>query len=226
MHLSHEQEYIARLPTLQRLLFCFLRAFFKLLYHQFAWAYDFVASIVSLGNWNIWVQSVLPHLTGPAVLEIGFGPGHLLGSMQQQEIIAVGLDESRQMAHLAQRRLLSRAHHADLVRGNAMQLPFAVASFHQVVMTFPSEYLLHVETLMEIWRVLVIGGSTWVLPYAWITGRKPLERLLAWLNRITGEAPEWNPSLLEPLKRVGFEVSWQEVTFHNSKLMLLHLIKV
>lgn len=54
-----------------------LKTFFYLLYHRFAWAYDFVATSVSVGMWDEWVFSVLPALEGPIVLELGHGPGHL-----------------------------------------------------------------------------------------------------------------------------------------------------
>jgi ubiquinone/menaquinone biosynthesis C-methylase UbiE len=44
---------------------------------SFAWSYDLVAAVVSLGQWNHWVGSVLPYLPGVNILEIGHGPGHL-----------------------------------------------------------------------------------------------------------------------------------------------------
>ena len=58
-----------------------LRIFFQLLYHPFAWAYDLVAGLVSLGRWKSWVLCGLPLLAG-RVLEIGFGPGHLQAALQ------------------------------------------------------------------------------------------------------------------------------------------------
>ena len=33
-----------------------LRIFFHLLYHPFAWTYDFIAWAVSLGRWKDWVK--------------------------------------------------------------------------------------------------------------------------------------------------------------------------
>jgi hypothetical protein len=38
--------------------------------------------------------------------------------------------------------------------------------------------------------VLAPGGRFVLLPLAWITGGSPLERLAAWLFRITGQAPK------------------------------------
>ena len=55
----------------------FLRFFFRHFYHEFAWTYDFVAAVVSIGRWNQWIDSALPFVQGRRVLEIGHGPGHL-----------------------------------------------------------------------------------------------------------------------------------------------------
>lgn len=219
---------VAGLPPLslpKRLFLIFLRTFFKLLYHQFAWTYDGVASIVSMGAWIKWVQSVLPFVDGPRTLEIGYGPGHLLVGLYQKGIKAYGLDESIQMGKLAKKRVERLGLRPNLIRGDAQTLPFANESFHQVVMTFPAEYILNSPTLSEIHRVLIKGGVALVIPVAWITGRKPWERVAAWVNRITGEAPAWDERVLDPLKRVGFEVSWEMINFSYSKIVLVHLLK-
>jgi len=208
-----------------RSLVSFLRVFFKLLYHQFAWAYGWVASIVSLGAWQSWVQSVLPYLDGPRTLEIGFGPGHLQVSLHQKGISAYGLDESSQMAQITRRRINRLDKSSNLVRGHAQTLPYANESFHQVVMTFPAEFILNRQTFTEIHRVLVNGGAAFILPFAWITGRKPLERAVAWLNRITGEAPDWDERTLEPIKNLGFDVSWKMISFSFSKILIIQLNK-
>jgi ubiquinone/menaquinone biosynthesis C-methylase UbiE len=210
---------------LHHLLISILRTFFKLLYHQFAWAYDWVARIVSLGEWQHWVSSVLPYLSGHNVLEIGFGPGHLQVAIDQKNIQAFGLDESIQMVNIAHHRLIDMGQIPHLARGDAQFLPFGNESFQQVVMTFPAEFLLQVSTFNEIRRVLVIGGTVVILPLAWVTGRKPLHRVVAWLNRITGEAPDWNESSLEPLKDLGFIVSWEMINLRSSKVLIIQLFK-
>jgi len=209
----------------KHVLIVLLRLFFYLLYHQFAWTYDLVAFIVSTGAWQSWVKSVLPYLKGPRTLEIGFGPGHLLLKLQQESVAAFGLDESSQMAHIARRRILAINQHPNLIRGRAEYLPFATESLHQVVMTFPAEFLLKQTTFSEIKRVLLSGGSAIVLPIAWITGRKPWERAAAWLNQITGQAPEWDERLLQPLKNLGFDITWKMVDFASSRVLIVQLTK-
>jgi ubiquinone/menaquinone biosynthesis C-methylase UbiE len=211
--------------AVSRLLISILRTFFRLLYHQFAWTYDWVASIVSLGEWQHWVTSVLPYIAGDNVLEIGFGPGHLQAALGQKNILSFGVDESIQMVNTALHRLVDLGQIPNLARGDAQFLPFANESFQQVVMTFPAEFLLQKSTFREIHRVLVNEGILIILPLAWITGRKPLQQAVAWLNRITGEAPEWNESSLEPLKNLGFIVSWEMINLHSSKVLIIQLLK-
>jgi ubiquinone/menaquinone biosynthesis C-methylase UbiE len=203
-----------------------LRAFFKLLYHQFAFTYDWVASIVSLGAWQSWVQSVSPYLNGPKTLEIGFGPGHLQACLYQKGISVYGLDESSQMARITHRRMDKLGKSSHLVQGDAQNLPYANESFNQVVMTFPAEFLINPQTFTDIHRVLTKDGVAIIVPYAWITGNKPWERALAWINRITGEAPDWDQRFLEPLNNLGFQVSWKIISFTFSKIILIQLDKI
>jgi ubiquinone/menaquinone biosynthesis C-methylase UbiE len=225
MHQQINHSSFSDLPFPKRLLVILLRFFFKLLYHQFAWTYDWVASIVSLGAWKSWVLSAPSYLDSRRTLEIGFGPGHLQLALHQMGITAIGLDESSQMAKTARRRLLRQGLSPNLIRGEAESLPFVDECFHQVVMTFPAEFIFKQKTLSDIHRVLIKGGKAIVIPLAWLTGRNPLDRLFAWVNRITGEAPEWDEKSLEPIKKLGFIVSWELVILPTSKLLIIKLIK-
>ena len=209
-----------------RLMAIILRTFFKLLYHQLAWAYDIIASIVSLGAWQKWVQAISTHLEGGKILEIGFGPGHLQVMLHKKDITVFGLDESYQMVQIAQKRLKSQGFQPCLARGIAQTLPFGNDMFQQVVLTFPAEFILQPASISEIHRVLVQQGEALIVPIAWITGRKPWERLIAFVNRISGEAPEWNPKVVDPLTEAGFKVGWEMINFPGSKIILIHMIKV
>jgi ubiquinone/menaquinone biosynthesis C-methylase UbiE len=214
-----------RLPLSINIIAAFLRQLFKLLYHQFAWTYDGVAWFVSLGAWRKWVLSVVPYLNGPRTLEIGFGPGHLQAALWKKGRTPFGLDESRQMGRITRQRLTRNGVQPNLIRGDAMALPFVQRSIHQVVMTFPSEYILNPSTLTEIHRVLVDDGIAVMLPLAWITGRKPFERMVAWLTRLIGESAEWDEQSLEPLKKAGFKVDWEMIKFDASKILVIRMIK-
>jgi len=201
-----------------------LRPIYYLLYHQFAWTYDFVAALVSLGHWQAWVQSALPYLNG-RVLEIGFGPGHLQLSLVENKFQAFGLDESRQMAHQARRRLHKKGDISRLSRGYAQNIPFAGGVFDSVVVTFPAGYIFDPRTLQEIKRVLVPAGRLIILPMAWITGTRPLERLAAWLFRVSGEAPGKPGPFSELLKdrfaHTGFDVRSEVVELQGSQVQVI-----
>jgi ubiquinone/menaquinone biosynthesis C-methylase UbiE len=182
----------------------FLRFFFWPLYHRLSWAYDLVAALVSMGQWQAWGRRSLARLNGPRVLEIGFGPGHLQAALARQGYAAFGVDESPQMLGRAARRLKHTLQPSRLARGLAQALPFASASFDNVLATFPSEYILDTRTLEEVMRVLRPGGRFVVLPMAWPGGALRL------LFRVTGQAKPVTDILIEkmrtPFLQAGFEV--------------------
>lgn len=178
-----------------------LRLFFHLLYHRFAWAYDFVAAAVSFGHWNEWVTHILQFVEGKCILEIGSGPGHLQRALAKNRLFAIGLDESRYMLNLARRRL---GREGNLMRALAQALPFAAETFDTILCTFPSEYIFDANSLASIQRTLSRRGKLIILAGAW-----PRHPLLTWLYRATGETPtrtaeQFAPWYIEPLRRAGF----------------------
>lgn len=211
---------------LNRLISSFLRLFFYLIYKPFAWTYDWVAFIVSAGKWQGWILSVLPELSGPRILELGHGPGHLQKAALEKGFWTCGLDESRQMGRIALGRLREGGLKPNLVNARAQYLPFANCSYSQIVATFPTEYLVQQSTLDEVWRVLCPGGKLIVMPVAWITGNRLLERAAAWLFRITGQAPEWDDRVLEPLAKTGFEIEVERKAVASSEVLIIKAYKI
>ncbi len=196
----------------------FMRIFFRLLYHPFAFAYDLVAATVSFGQWNYWIVEVIPYLKGTRVLELGHGPGYLQRDLLRLKFDSVALDESAYMSRLAKRRLGSGAQ---LARGLAQHLPFANASFDSIVATFPTEYIFDLQTLFEVKRCLKSGGSLAVMPVAY-----PQSRILRWLYRITGETPSaLRESIIEKIKQPfvesGFETETKIIEVKSGTLLVV-----
>ena len=222
-------------PPLLKALSAFLKTFFHLLYGQFAWTYDWVAAIVSLGRWNSWVKAVLPYLPGPKVLELGHGPGHLQVALNRAGFVSFGMDASKQMGRLAQSNIRKAGIVPLLVNGYAQSMPFPDASLNQVVATFPTEYIFDPATVKEVYRILLPGGRLVVLLVAWITGRGLLERAAAWLFRVTKQAPPETPGstaqselrdalaarLVARLESTGFQTKVEFVELRSSILMII-----
>jgi ubiquinone/menaquinone biosynthesis C-methylase UbiE len=201
-----------------------MRLFFRLLYHPFAWTYDFVASVVSRGRWKRWIFSVLPYVQGSLILELGHGPGHLQARLMQKGVFAVGLDESSQMSRIAYRRLRAASKSPLLVRGLAQGLPFSSDTFHTVVATFPTHYIFHPDTIQEIKRVLVPQGQIIILLSAWITGKGCIDRFLARLYQLTGEVPSDQTDytrFLQPFLDAGMDVDLLWLDLPGSRLLMI-----
>lgn len=192
---------------------------FQALYHEAAWSYDAVAWGVSLGQWRDWGRAALPYLTGPRVLELGHGPGHLLAELTGRGYVPVGLDLSPQMGRLARRQTPT----ARLVRARAQAAPFAAGSFDSVLATFPTTYITAPEMATTVYRLLRPGGRLVIVPEAQLGGRGPLRALVEWLYTVTGQrgpADEsaatrlafWTAALSGP----GFAVSLHEAMVGQS----------
>jgi ubiquinone/menaquinone biosynthesis C-methylase UbiE len=221
-----------------------LRLFFRLLYNEFAWTYDWVAAIVSVGNWIRWVQAALPYIKKGPVLELGHGPGHLQQALISQSVEAYGLDASPQMVKLAAKKLLRGGQKSRLTRALSQAIPFPDSTFNTVVATFPSEYIIDPQSLREIWRALLPGGRLVILPFAWITGGRPIERAAAWLFQFThqsGHFPvtevegstndyetidqkaldSWFGYFAQPARQVGFQLTGKILNLDSSAVALI-----
>jgi ubiquinone/menaquinone biosynthesis C-methylase UbiE len=191
---------------------------FDRFYHEFAWAYDAVAALVSGGKWVAWARAALPYLSG-RVLELGCGTGNLQRALADHTR-ALGLDASAQMLSLARARLARDDQPIRLVRAFAQALPFPPASFDTLVATFPSEYIADLATLAEARRVLRPGGRLVVVLAAAFARDRLYERLVDLAYRLTlqrsprareSRAPE---SLVGArLTRAGFSIveRWDQV---------------
>ncbi len=208
----------------------FLRLFFHHLYHSFSWTYGLVSSTVSLGRWNRWILAAAKLAPGPRVLELGFGPGHLQAHLAQKGMSTFGLDESKQMARQASRRLKKVGLIPQLVQGQAQHLPFASSTFDSVIATFPTLYIVDPDTLLEIRRVLKShdprsgSGRLVVLNAAWLTGNSLPERIMQSISQATAQVPPEDMDLtqfLEPFQQAGFQASLRFIDQENSRLLFI-----
>jgi len=198
-----------------------LEVFFELLYSQFAWGYDLVSQVVSLGLWKSWIFSTLPFLHGNKILEIGHGPGHLQIAISKQNIDVYGLDSSMYMGRLANKNLINSGFSRKLVQAYSQFIPFPDESFDKIVSTFPSDFIYHDFTLQELFRVLRQDGELVVLPVAWITDVKCYYRLAGWLFKVTGQSPLVDDTWLIPFEKNGFTAEILVVRLFSSELALI-----
>jgi len=180
---------------------------FRLLYNELAWTYDAVAWLVSLGEWRRWQRTALTHLAAPPgarVLELAHGTGSLQLDLQATGYRTVGLDLSRAMGRLAQRKLRRRGLRAPLIRARAQALPFASGQFPAVISTFPTEFIVAPEALSEIYRVLAPGGRLVVVFSGVLTRGGPARGALEAAYRATGQRGFGAEPLTARLDAAGF----------------------
>lgn len=211
---------------LKNIIILIFRCLYYLLYHQFAWTYDYVAAFVSLGRWNSWVQHTLPFLTGQLILEIGFGPGHLLSSAMRSNIKIIGLDESKQMARRASKKIKSLGYIPPILRGNVYSLPFPGNNFNQVVCTFPSEYIFNSQAISEIYRVLSPGGQLIILPFAWIKGTLWYEILASRIFDFDMFTLNWYEKYCSVISQEGFVVAITQINDGRSTMAFIIATKL
>jgi SAM-dependent methyltransferase len=163
-----------------------LGSLFGLLYRNRA-LYWLASTIPFAGQWRVWQRLALSRLVGHIVLEVGCGPGKLLGDMLAAGYACSAIDRSPQMVDAARGELRRRgfSFSASAVhRASVQGLPFADAIFDDVVSTFPTEYIADPDALREIARVLRPGGRLVVVLGAELLPASPLLWPLVGIQRL------------------------------------------
>lgn len=193
---------------------------FNLLYHSFAWIYDFAAWVASAGRWNDWIRAAgWLALPGP-LLDLGCGKGILLQQAKERGFFTVGLDESSQMLSYS-RKLLQGGN---LVRGRGQAIPVKTSAFLTVTATFPAPYIFSPDTLNEIRRILMPGGKLIILLTAEVTGTSLHERLIRFFAGITGYgqvSESFQEAIQAPLRACGFMGHLDWIAGNNARLLVI-----
>lgn len=167
-----------------------LRLFFRLLYREFAFAYDSVSYAVSLGHWRRWQRCVLPYLAFArkgVVLELAHGTGDLQLDLQRANYRTAALDISPQMGRITGSKLRRAGLPARLVRASVFNIPLASSSVTAAVCSFPTAFIFDPQTLAELRRVLTPGGCAIYVLAGQLDGGGPLRWLIRALYRLTGQ---------------------------------------
>ena len=153
---------------------------------------------------------------GEAVLDVGSGPGILLGELAQRVHPggrATGVDLSESMLALARKRLRAEpSRPTGALKADAVSLPFGDGTFDAAVSTQVYEYVADIATaLADLNRVLRPGGRAVILDTDWDSivwnagDRRLMQRVLdAWSGRFAhADLPR---TLSRLLRDAGFTV--------------------
>jgi ubiquinone/menaquinone biosynthesis C-methylase UbiE len=209
-----------------------LRWGFQRLYREFAWAYDSIAWLVSRGYWRRWALSALaelPPTPAGAIVELGCGTGHLQLALALAGRPRLGLDASPQMIGISQARLARAGHAPRLARALAQALPIGDGAAATIVATFPTEYILHPQTLAGIRRALAPNGYLLIVDGAQFNNSGLYEGLVDLAYRLTLQGsvraqppgPKGDDWRLNALTQAGLTVSATWQTVGASRVMLL-----
>jgi ubiquinone/menaquinone biosynthesis C-methylase UbiE len=148
------------------------------LYNEFAWAYDPVSWLVSLGQWDSIRKTALSRITGHRILEIGFGTGELLIALTRQGCQVFGLDLSLAMQSQAEKKLLRAGIPVPRICGRVQYSPFQSEIFDSIISTFPAPFILDPRTWQECARLLrpvsPQGAARFVVVGLWIVPARVL----------------------------------------------------
>jgi ubiquinone/menaquinone biosynthesis C-methylase UbiE len=213
-----------------RLWWRLVRFGFRLLYNEMAFTYDAVSWLVSLGQWRCWQRASLQFLPDPdncLVLELAYGTGNLQIDLQQAQYQTVAFDLSPYMGRIASPKLAKHNLERRFVQGSAFQLPFANESFNVIVSTFPTDFVVHPETLNEANRILYDDGKLVVVLNGVLKGGGIVKVFLEWLYRITGQRDDepHETHVNHYFEGYGFSVESIEVPCKNSMAQLVILTK-
>jgi ubiquinone/menaquinone biosynthesis C-methylase UbiE len=152
------------------------------------------------------------------VLEIGVGSGLNLPFYDRAVDRVCGIDLSSELLDLAHNRTADAVVSVSLLQASAEHLPFAVAVFDSIVMTWTLCSIANpVAALMEMRRVLKPGGQLLFVEH----GLSPEIRTARWQHRLT---PYWkrigggchlDRKMDDLIRAAGFQINAVETGYMN-----------
>jgi len=152
------------------------------LFASIATRYDLINDIQSFGLHRWWKHRLVrlaPAGPGRQALDVCCGTGDLTLALARRGFVTTGIDFSEPMLAVARRRGIRQPGMGGVrfVHGDALQLPFATASFDVVTVAYGLRNLADVDAgLRELIRVLRPGGTLLILEFG-----KPASAVLRWL---------------------------------------------
>lgn len=142
----------------------------KALFDRIAGRYDFINDVQSMGLHRLWKRQVIRLAEvrpGDRALDLCCGTGDVTFALARAGAVATGLDFTQAMLDEAVRRRPGEGvAGVTFLQGDALNLPFADASFEVVTISYGLRNLADFERgLREIHRVLVPGGRLVVLDF-------------------------------------------------------------
>jgi ubiquinone/menaquinone biosynthesis C-methylase UbiE len=169
---------------------------FEALYYPLAPVYDKISQSAFLGQWEKWQRAALPRLQGKKVLEIGCGTGTLLTEILKRGYKAYGVDASQPMLRQARKKLEKAGFSNRVIKAKVQNLPFPDESFETVISTFPTHYIVDINALKEITRVLYPGGRLVIVDTANLKPHNRTAKILLWFYvNILGYGRQTSPEV-------------------------------
>jgi ubiquinone/menaquinone biosynthesis C-methylase UbiE len=130
---------------------------YDVVYSRYATAYDRFVKLMP--PWRRWLDSALPHVVGPQVLEVSTGTGYLQTKLAPR-FETHGVDLNKRLLRVTQQNLEAKNLKLRLSRANVEALPYPDDTFDTVVntMAFTAYPDAH-KAMGEMLRVLRSGGK-------------------------------------------------------------------
>jgi demethylmenaquinone methyltransferase/2-methoxy-6-polyprenyl-1,4-benzoquinol methylase len=171
------------------------------MFDRIASRYDLMNSVMSAGLHHRWRTRAADYTglrTGQSALDVCCGTGDLALELKRRvgdRGSVVGLDFSESMLELARAKAVERGLAVDYRNGNALELPFADASFDAATVGFGVRNLVDLRRgISELVRVVRPGGRVVILeittptrpPLSWFYGLW-FDRIVPLLGTVAGD---------------------------------------